>query len=147
MIDQGVCSSFDGGNGDPIDVDEKAQAAVVVLTDLSDFTSGDLINIRENFSTEFQQIEASVNTYIDQGEKYAKVSYYAIGVITLSSFLYIGAYLAWFAPKMFTTNAYFCIQTWIILPILFLTLVVTTVIAAAIGTALVVNSGKMIFGP
>ena len=65
MIDDGVCSSFDGGNGDPVDVDVQAQKAVDSLTDLSDFTTGQLTEIADEFSDQFMSIEADVNWALD----------------------------------------------------------------------------------
>lgn len=140
VIEGGVCSSFDSGNGEPIDVDTNAQKVVEVLTDLNDFTNGELIDIRENFSTQFEAIESEVNYYIDLAQEYAKTSYYAIGVICLSALLYIGAYLAWFGQGCISLKSYFCLQTWVILPLYLLSLVATAIFTSAIGTALVVNS-------
>ncbi len=141
MIDDGVCNSFDGGNGDPVPVDSTVQTAVTILTDLSDFTQGPLTDIKDNFATQFVAIEADVTNYIDQAQDYGRVSYYALAIIIISSLLYVGAYIAWFAPKLCAFKAYFCLQTWIVLPIFFVTLILTAFFTAAIGTALVVNSG------
>lgn len=147
IVENGVCSSFDSGNGEPIDVDVQAKKVVDVLTDLSDFTNGELIDIRENFSTQFQAIESEVNYYIDLAQEYAKTSYYAIGVISLSALLYIGAYMAWFGQGCISLKSYFCLQTWVILPLYFLSLVATAIFTSAIGSALIVNSGTLYFCP
>lgn len=140
LIDAGVCSSFTTGNNNTIDIDPKAEEAVVVLTDLNDFIGSELVDLKENFSTRFEVIEKDVNGMLDTAQGYARISYYAIGIISLSSLLYIGAYLAWFGPKWMTLKTYFCFQTYIVLPLYFLTLVLTAHFTAGIGATLVVNS-------
>jgi len=141
LIDDGVCSSFSAGNGDSIEIDSQAQEVVDVLTDLNDFTSDELIEIRDTFATEFNSLESEVLVIVDDSERYASISYYAIGIVVLSSILYLGAYMAWFAPQVFTTlKGYFCVQTWIILPVYFLMLIATAIITAALGVTLVVIS-------
>ncbi len=144
LIADGVCSSFDSGNGDPLDVDAQAQKAVDSLSGLSDFTAVQLVDIKDNFSTQFQEIDGQVDSILDSVQDYARISYYAIGMISLGAFLYIGAYVAWFGPQRYTisTKTYFVIQTWIILPLYLLTLILTAIFASAIGTSLVVNAGK-----
>ncbi len=142
LIDNGVCSSFSTGNNETIDLDSKAEEAVQVLTDLSDFMRSDLVDIKDNFSSRFNIIEQDVNGMLDTAQDYARISYYAIGIISLSSLLYIGAYLAWFGPKWMSLKTYFCFQTYIVLPLYFITLVLTALFTAGIGTTLVVNSGK-----
>ena len=142
LMENGVCSSFNGGNGQPVDVDSKVQTAVDILTDLSDFTSGQLTDIRDNFSSQFLNVDSQVTSYIDTVQKYARISYYAYGIIIISSIFYIGAYLAWFAPQSFSSvKSYFFFQQWIVMPLFFLILIITAIFAAAVGTALVVNSG------
>ena len=148
MMADGVCSSFDGGNGDPIDVDTQVQKAVDLLTDLSDFTGGELTSIHDNFSSQFEIIDEDVTNILDSAQDYSRVSYYAIGVISLSSIMYLGAYLAWFGPQQcLPMKGYFCLQTWIVVPLYFLTLIITAILTAAIGTALVVNSDLCTSGP
>jgi hypothetical protein len=141
MIDDGVCSAFDGGNGVVIDLDEQANMVVDTLTDLSDFTSVELTDIKNNFDDQFQSIEADVNYILDEVQGYARISYYAIGIVSMSSLLYIGAYLAWFGPRILTLKTYFYFQSWVVLPLYFLTLIFTAVFTSAIGSALVVNAG------
>ena len=75
MIDEGVCSSFDGGNGDPVNVDAQAQKAVDSLTDLSDFTTGQLTDIADEFSDQFMSIEADVNWALDIAQVRHSYSY------------------------------------------------------------------------
>jgi len=140
MIENGVCSSFDTGSGIIIDVDPKAEQVVQILTDLNDFTKGELVTIKDDFSTQFSSIEEDVNSMLDDAQGYARISYYAIGIISLSAILYIGAYLAWFGPKWMSMKTYFCFQTYFVLPLYFLTILLTGIFTAAIGTTLVVNS-------
>jgi hypothetical protein len=139
LLEEGACSSFAGGNGNTIDFDNQAQTVVDQLTSLTDFTRGDLTNLRNNFQTEFFNAKVEVNLVVDKSESYARLSYYAIAVMVLSILLSIGGYMAWFGPKIRT---YFFVQSWIVLPLYFVVLIMTAIITGAISSAMVVNSGK-----
>lgn len=138
-MEEGACSSFAGGNGNTIDFDNEAQTVVDQLTSLSDFTRGDLTTLKNNFQTEFFNAQVEVNLVVDKAQSYARLSYYAIAVIFLSTLLSIGGYMAWFGPKIRT---YFFVQSWIVLPLYFVVLIMTAIITGAISAAMVVNSGK-----
>jgi hypothetical protein len=137
LLEQGACSSFAGGNGNTIDFDNEAQTVVDQLTALSDFTRGDLTVLKNNFQTEFFNAQIEVNLVVDKAQSYARLSYYAIAVIFLSTLLSFGGYMAWFGPKIRT---YFFVQSWIVLPLYFVVLIMTAIIAGAISAAMVVNS-------
>jgi hypothetical protein len=141
LLEDGICSSFTGGNGNTIDFDQEALGVIEQLKDLSDFTSGELTDLRNSFELEFINIQIEVNLVVDEAENYARASYYALVVMFLASLLSLGAYMAWFGPKF---RAYFFAQSWIILPLYFLVLITTAIMAAAIGSAMVVNSGKIV---
>jgi hypothetical protein len=80
-----------------------------------------------------------VNRVIDEAQNYARASYYAITIIILTTFLSMGGYMAWFGPKIRT---YFFCQTWMLLPLYTLVLILTAVVVGAIAAVLVVNSGQ-----
>lgn len=139
LLDQGVCSSFTGGNGNNIDFDNQARTVVDKLTALSDFTRGELTNLKNSFALKFAEAEVEVNRIIDEAQNYARASYYAITIIILTTFLSIGGYMAWFGPKIRT---YFFFQTWVFLPLYVLVLILTAVVVGALAAVLVVNSGE-----
>jgi len=139
LLKEGACSSFAGGNGNNIDFDDEAENVVEQLTSLSDFTRGELTELKNNFETEFFNAQTEVNLVVDQAQTYAKLSFYAIAVIFLSTLLSMGGYMAWFGPKI---RSYFFVQSWIVLPLYFVVLIMTAIIAGAISAAMVVNSGK-----
>jgi len=143
LLEDGICSSFTGGNGNTIDFDQEALGVIEQLKDLSDFTSGELTDLRNSFHLEFKNIQIEVNLVVDEAENYARASYYALVVMFLASLLSLGAYMAWFGPKF---RAYFFAQSWIILPLYFLVLITTAIMAAAIGSAMVVNSDLCLGG-
>jgi len=137
LLKEGACSSFAGGNGNNIDFDDEAENVVEQLTSLSDFTRGELTELKNNFETEFFNAQTEVNLVVDQAQTYAKLSFYAIAVIFLSTLLSMGGYMAWFGPKI---RSYFFVQSWIVLPLYFVVLIMTAIIAGAISAAMVVNS-------
>lgn len=139
LLDQGICSTFTGGNGNKIDFDNQARTVVDKLTALSDFTRGELTSLKNSFALKFAEAEVEVNRVIDEAQNYARASYYAITIIILTTFLSMGGYMAWFGPKIRT---YFFCQTWMLLPLYTLVLILTAVVVGAIAAVLVVNSGQ-----
>lgn len=143
LLNQGICSTFTGGNGNKIDFDTQARSVVDKLTALSDFTRGDLTDLKNSFSTKFDEAESEVNRVVDEAQNYARASYYAITIIVLSIFLSMGGYMAWFGPKIRT---YFFFQSWIFLPLYTLVLILTAVVVGALGAVLIVNSDACLGG-
>lgn len=137
LLNEGVCNSFEGGNGMTINFDEKALKVVDTLSGLADFSQDEFIILRNQFQNEFTDAETEINLVVDQAQNYARASYYAISIIIVSFLLSMGGYMAWFGPKFRT---YFVLQTWILLPLYFVVLVLTVVVAAALSAVLTVNS-------
>mmetsp|Transcript_6247 Transcript_6247/g.11802 ORF Transcript_6247/g.11802 Transcript_6247/m.11802 type:complete len:359 (+) Transcript_6247:332-1408(+) len=143
LLEQGVCSTFTGGNGNKINFDDQARTVVDKLTALSDFTRGDLTDLKNSFALKFAEAEVEVNLVIDKAQNYARASYYAITIIVLATILSMGGYMAWFGPKIRT---YFFCQTWLFVPLYTLVLVLTAVVVGALAAVLVVNSDVCLGG-
>ncbi len=139
LVADGICNSFDGGNGAQVSIDPIAQSAANALTQLSDFTLGDFTDMRNNFSSEFTTYEAEVLQVVDNAEGYINISFYAIVVIIFAFFLAGGTYMSWFGPNI---RYFFLVQTWFVVPCFFIFLLLSAIAASAIGSGLVVNSGK-----
>ena len=58
ILNEGLCNSMEEGNGNTIqDFDEEAKLVVDLLTQLSDFTRGELTNLKENLVDEKYNIK------------------------------------------------------------------------------------------
>ncbi len=101
---------------------------------MSDFTE-----MRNHFISEFTTFEAEVLQIVDNAEGYINISFYAIVVIIFAFFLAGGIYMSWFGPNI---CIFFLVQTWFIVPCFFIFLLLSAIAASAIGSGLVVNSGK-----
>ena len=139
ILNEGVCSAFEGGNGVTINFDEQALAATQILTDLADFSQGELTDLRNNFENEFNKAETEINLVVDQAQGYAKVSYYAIAIIVFTFLLSLGGHFSWHGPRV---RLFFFLQSWVILPLYFLVLIFTVTVVATLAAVLTVNSGK-----
>jgi hypothetical protein len=138
ILNEGLCNSMEEGNGNTIqDWDEEAKLVVDLLTQLSDFTRGELTNLKENFDSELYRVQEEVDLAVETAENYGLVSYYSIAIIVLSTFLSLGAYMATFGPKVRT---YFMVQKWLVLPLYFLILIFTAIVVAVLSSVIVVNS-------
>jgi len=143
LLEEGICSTFTGGNGNAIDFDNTALDVIKQLALLSDFTSGELTVLRDNFVQEFTNIQTEVKLVVDEAQNYARASYYALVIIFLTSILSAGGYMAMFGPKI---RIYFFAQSWVILPLYFLVLITTAIVVATISSTMVVNSDLCLGG-
>ncbi len=106
---------------------------------LSDYTKTDFTTLRNQFDTGFVAAENDVNAIVDQVEGYARISYYATVVVIFSILLAGGTYLSMVGRRI---RMYFLCQTWLIVPVYFIFLVMTAIVTSFIGAALVLNSGE-----
>ena len=99
------------------------------------------INNRTTFDETLDPIIAALIIVADKGDKYFPPGYAAVGaiIITFGIILCVGAFLAWRGP---TIPLYFVIQTWVVLPLFFLAVVLVGVAIAVTGMVLVVDSGE-----
>lgn len=140
MIDEGLCKSFEGGNANPEEeFDDAATTLVVILTALQDFAKNDLTDIRDTFATDIISIGSQMTNTTDITERIANPAYYAGPTIALGAVLFIGILLAWCEMR---SPFYFCIQTWIIMPLFFVLITVSIVVITIVGAVLVANAGK-----
>jgi hypothetical protein len=145
ILEKGVCG-FVGGNGnqDP-DIDDQIATILDLLkNELNDFAKDDLTLMTNEYSTEFSTAQKETTRVVDLSKEYVQISWYAITVIIFSTLLSIGAYLAWFGPRI---RAYFCFQTWILLPIYFVVILVSAIVLAVLGPVIVANSDVCLGGP
>lgn len=141
-LEQKVCTR-DGSGGVADQFDQAATSVVNILTALQDFSKNELTDIRNTFSTEFNSISNDFSSASDTGESYSQPSYIAGPVIAFGLLLTLGAYLAWKGPFIM---AYFATQTWVVLPIFSLIIVVIAIVLAVTGTVLVANSDVCLGG-
>ncbi len=144
ILNEGICSSFEGGNGFTIDFDDEALNTTEALIALSNFSIEELTKLRDNFETEFVKAETEINAIEDEIHFYVRASYYAIAIIILTFLLSLGAHMAWHFPprRKGLLYIFFMFYTWFFLPLYFLVLVFTVIIVAALSAVLVVNSGE-----
>ena len=142
LLNEGACNSFLGGNGHRIEFDDQAESVVESLTQLSDFSKDDLIELSNNFQPDVARTQRETNIAVDESEDYARVGYYSITTILLSSFLAMGAFMALVGCENWL---YFKLQSWVVLPAYVIVLVLTVIATAALGSVLIVNSGKKQF--
>jgi hypothetical protein len=145
ILEQGVCG-FEGGNGNQVpDIDDKIETILDLLNNqLNDFAKDDLTLMASEYSTEFSTAQKETTRVVDLSKDYVKISWYAITVIVFSTLLSIGAYLAWFGPRI---RAYFCLQTWVVLPVYFAVILISAVVLAVLGPVIVANSDVCLGGP
>lgn len=145
ILKTGICG-FDGGNGNPVpELEVKTEELVFLLDDeLNDFAKDDLSTMRMEYNTEFGVAEKQAKRVVDVTKDYSSISWYAVVVIALSSLLALGAYMAWFGPH---SRLYFCLQTWVFLPIYFVVVLMSAVVLAVLGPVLVANSDLCLGGP
>ncbi len=140
MLSDGLCSSFPAGNGETIDFDAKGLEVTDVLTALSDFTNGDLTDLRDTFEEQFVAAEIEIANILNKSQDYAKISYYAIAIVIVTFLLSLQGHMAWFGPRI---ASFFCFQKWFTIPLYFLLLLFSAIVSAALSQVLVVNSGEI----
>lgn len=141
-LEQKVCTA-DGNGGVADQFDQAATAVVNILTALQDFSKNELTDIRNTFATEFNSVTNDIYNATETGETYSQPSYIAAPVITFGLVLALGTYLAWRGPVV---KPYFTIQTWLILPLFSILVVVIAIVLAVTGTVLVANSDVCLGG-
>lgn len=145
ILEEGVCG-FEGGNGNQIpEIDEQIATILDLLNnELNDFAKDDLTLMSSEYRTEFSTARKETTRIVDLSKDYVKISWYAITVIVCSTLLSFGACLAWFGPRIRT---YFCLQTWVLLPIYFAVILISAVVLAVLGPVIVANSDVCLGGP
>ncbi len=141
LIDEGICSSFAGGNANPLEqFDTVAESLVVILTDLQNFAANDITTIRDIFATDVNTIAYGFGNTTDSIEVLANPAYYGGPTVALGVLLFVGLMFAWVEVII---PGYFFVQSWITMQ-LFLVVLTVSIAAIAILTAvLVANSGKL----
>ena len=139
MLEEGLCPSFPGANGETHNFDELGIAALGKLSELADFTNGELKVLRNSFETEFVAAETEVLRVLDTAEDYARISYYAIAIVVVTLLLTLQTQMAWAGPHF---SAFFCFQKWITVPAFYMLLMFSTIVTAALSAVLIVNTGK-----
>uniref|UniRef100_A0A7S3VC74 Uncharacterized protein n=1 Tax=Chaetoceros debilis TaxID=122233 RepID=A0A7S3VC74_9STRA len=142
LIDDGICNMSGGGNGgggSTIETEFNAQASAVVekLNELQNFSKGSLVDLRDIFSADFDNLINMINKNIGTTETWVRPVFVAGPVVAFGFILLIGSYLAWNGPYI---EMYFKIQTWVILPLFSILFIVVGIAISAVGTVLVVNS-------
>lgn len=141
-LEQKVCTA-DGSGGVADQFDQAATSVVNILTALQDFSKNELTDIRNTFAMEFNSVSNDLYSASETGESYSQPSYIAGPVIGFGLLLTLGTYLAWKGPFI---KPYFAIQTWLILPIFSIIVVVIAIVLAVTGTVLVANSDVCLGG-
>ena len=139
-IENGVCEAV-GKTGNFDAVDEKIQDVINLLDDVGEFERGEMEAVKNTIEEAYTSVENMILDTLDAGGTYDRwLPLYTIPMMIIGCLLVLGSLLSWFAPK--TSKRFFVLQTWITLPLLMLTIVVSIIIAGVIAPALIVNSGK-----
>lgn len=132
------------GSGGPADqFDSAANQVVNILGDLQNFAKNDLTQIRDTFSMQFTSITNDLYYSAETGEKYAEPMWVALPVMFFGLILCTGALLAWKGPYI---KVFFAVQTWLILPLFSVVVIIMAVVLALTGTVLVANSDVCLGG-
>jgi len=143
-LDGGICNPSDTSfEFLATSINTQAQVVVQSLTDLQDFAKNDLTSIRKTFDEDFGDYSGQLMDAADTGEKYSKPMYIAAPIVFFGLIFGIGGLLAW---RLSGCKPYFCIQTWVLLPIFILLIVFVAVLAAVSSVVLKVNAGKFFYG-
>jgi len=142
LIDDGICNMSGGGNGgggSDVEAEFNAQASAVVekLNELQNFSKGSLVDLRDIFSADFDNLINMINDNIGTTEMWVRPVFVSGPVVAFGFVLLIGSYLAWKGPYI---DMYFKIQTWAILPLFSILFIVLGIAISAVGTVLVINS-------
>jgi hypothetical protein len=146
LIDEGICSAAQGGNGKSDDVTNEFDAAaatlVDILTQLQSFADNDVTQIRDSFGQDLNSIVESVENKTTIVETHANPAYYAGPALGFGFLFMIGLLLAWSSVKR--RPFFFCLQTWVLLPLFFVFIFISIIIIAAVGMVLVANAGAYV---
>lgn len=139
-IEGGLCVSqspdFDNTANE---INNGANQVLSALTEIKDFSSNELSSIVDTFEENFST-EDTIDDVLSKGETYSKPAVYSAAPIALLGLVFfISGFLSW---RVTRCEPYFCIQTWLLLPVFFVVIVVTTILAAGSAIVLTVNSGK-----
>ena len=142
--DGGICSGL--GAGITSQIDQELQSLITALDMLSDFTdtnlptSGEPIAVVEGIQT----ANSTIDMVLDIAEEETwKARYLAIPLVIASAWMMIGICLTWFFPQ-FGSKRYFCVQSWVTIPLVVICILVVSIVVATCGAALVMNSGKQV---
>lgn len=140
LVGDGICNSFEDGNSKPLDdFDNAANAMIQTLDGLQEFAKTEIVDIRDTFGANLESRVNAVEDVFDQYQRILNPAFYAGPAIALGVIFMIGIILAW---MKFELSSYFCVQTWIFLPIFYGFITISAFIIAFIGVALVANAGK-----
>ena len=149
VVEGGICEIDNSIVGIPIPTDsiqqinDAANAVVEILNTLSDFAKSEATTIRDTFKSQVYDSVSEVEDVTDQiVEYYLNSVYYAGPAIAFGCLILMGIILAFLRINI---KPYFCVQTYLILPLLFLFIVGTVIVIAVVGLALVAVSGKILF--
>lgn len=139
-IEGGLCVSqspdFDNTANE---INNGANQVLSALTEIKDFSSNELSSIVDTFEENFST-EDTIDDVLSKGETYSKPAVYSAAPIALLGLVFfISGFLSW---RVTRCKPYFCIQTWLLLPVFFVVIVVTTILAAGSAIVLTVNAGK-----
>ena len=141
-LETGVCTP-DGRGGVADNFDAAVNNVVGILTILQDFSKNDLTELRNTFEMEFTTLNDAIYDNAENTESYAEPLLVALPVMMLGLVLGVGSWLAWKGPYIKT---YFTVQTWIVLPIFSLVVILMAFVLALTGTLLVANSDVCLGG-
>jgi len=146
LLEGGLCNATNPFFDEQADeFNDMSQQVVDAITALSDFSRNELQSIRDTVIESFRPLNDALFDFSNAGDEVSKplVAYSSAPIIILGIILAIGGLLA-LRGTQFST--YFCIQTWFILPLLFLLIILACAIAAIISTFLTVNSDMCLGG-
>ena len=122
-------------------VDNKIQKLIILLDAVGNFERNEMEAVKNTIEETYTSVENMVLDTLDSGGAYDRwLPLYTIPMMIMGCLLLLGSLLSWFAPK--TSKRFFVLQTWITLPLLMITIVVSVIIAGVLAPTLIVNSGK-----
>ena len=140
--DGGICSGL--GDGISSQIDQELKSLITALDMLYDFTetnlptSGGPIPVVEGIQT----ANSTVDMVLDTAEEETwKARFLAIPLVIAGLWMMVGIFLAWFFPQR-GSKRYFCVQSWITIPLTVLCILVVSLLVAICGVALMMNSGE-----
>ena len=142
LIDGGICSPPAGSDFQDVADSINTQAQIVLdsLIALQEFPENELASIQSYFE-DFASFSDDLVEAVDTVEKYSKPLYLAAPIVAFGLIIGIGGLLAW---RVSGCGTYFCIQTWVFLPIFFLMVIVAAVIASGSSMMLKFSAGMFL---
>jgi len=143
LIEEGICNPPDSDSQDLADsINAQAQELLDTLIDLQNFSKNDLTSIQSSFDENVRGFSDNLLEAAAKGKENSKPIYAAAPIVAFGLILGIGGLLA---SRVSGCGTYFCVQTWLLLPIFFLMVLVAAILTAGSSAVLKFSAGMLLY--